>query len=305
MTMDRETPARDTVALVALLEATKRRWSDIRVELDEYGPEDLLRRELGSDLLSDHASDALHEALQKVRVWRSDGIRVLSPFDSEYPSQLAGVHDYPPLLFARGNLNERDASSIAVVGTRKPSEGALRFINRIVPLLAADGLPIVSGLAKGVDGAAMRASLAAGNRTVGIIGTGVNRSYPAENRDLQTVVSKDHLLLSQFWPDAPPSRQSFPMRNHVMSAFSSMTLIVEASEQSGTRIQARAATKHGRPLLISKAVYMQTQWAKDLVRQRFDVTVFSNEDEALQAVRAIRDRETASRSALNHLRLVS
>lgn len=304
MNMDRETPERHTVALVALLEVTKRRWSDIRVELDEHTPEELLRLELGTDLLSDRADDALWEASQKVIDWRADGIRVLSPFDHDYPSQLAAVHDYPPILFARGRLDVRDNDSIAVVGTRNPSAGACRFIEGVVPRLAAEGLPIVSGLAKGVDGAAMRASLAAGNRTIGIIGTGVNRSYPAENRELQSVVSKDHLLLSQFWPDAPPSRQSFPMRNHVMSAFSSMTLIVEASEQSGTRIQAKAATRHGRPLLISKAVYVQTEWAKELVRQRFDVTVFSNVDEALHAVLAIRDRETSSKSAMDHLRLV-
>lgn len=285
---------RATVALVALLSSTKRGWSDVRLELLENDPETLLWQEVGTDLFGGGAEELMHDAEDKMRSWREAGISVLSPYSADYPGQLRSVHDYPPLLFARGVFDTADQDAIAVVGTRHPSAGALRYIDQVVPMLADANLPVVSGLAMGVDAAAMKASLRSANRTIGIIGTGLNRSYPSANADLQRYIAEHHLLLSQFWPDAPPTKQSFPMRNHVMSAFSSMTLIVEASENSGTRIQARAATRHARPLIVTRAVYQETQWAKELVAQRFDVSVVGDASETLEVVRAIRARGAAA-----------
>ncbi len=280
----------ETLALIALLQRDKSRWSDIRVDLEKRPASVLLARDTPLELLGDGFSESINEARAQVEAWRQDGIGVVSIYSDDYPAQLREVHDYPPLLFWRGHFEEDDDGSVAVVGTREPSVGALQFIRDVVPLIAADGHTIVSGLARGVDSAAMRASLEAGNRTVGIIGTGIRETYPPENRDLQEQIAQDHLLLSQFWPGAPPTRQSFPMRNHVMSAFGSMTLIVEAGENSGTRIQARAATRHARPVIITRAVYFGTQWAKDLVEQRLDVTVVSSATEALDAIRQIASR---------------
>ena len=283
----------ETLALIALLQRDKSRWADIRVDLERIPATTLLARDTPVQLLGDGYAESLDEARGQVVDWASGGIGVVSVFSEDYPVQLRAVHDYPPLLFWRGRFDANDEQSVAVVGTRTPSEGALRFIRDVVPLIAAEGHPVVSGLARGVDSAAMRASLDAGNRTIGIIGTGIKGSYPPENRDLQERVAREHLLLSQFWPDAPPTKSSFPMRNHVMSAFSSMTLIVEAGENSGTRIQARAATKHARPVIISRAVYQSTNWAKELVAHRFDVTVVSTPEEARAAVVAITNRLTA------------
>jgi DNA processing protein len=281
-----------TVALVALLGATKRKWSDVRADLEETFPEELLLRELHPDLISDHVGEAIAAAKLQIDLWRQQGISVSSPYSADYPPQLRSVHDYPPLLFTRGEFSTRDYESVAVVGTRNPSVGALRFIDDVVPLIAGDGHPVVSGLALGVDAAAMRASLAIHNRTVGIIGSGINTAYPAANRELQEQVAREHLLVSQFWPDAPPTQHTFPMRNHVMSAFACLTLIVEAGENSGTRIQARAATQHARPLILTSAVYSQTQWAKDLVARRLDVTIVSSAEQAIAAIREIRGRES-------------
>lgn len=260
--------------------------------LDDELPSQILRRVIAPSLLDEEISGSLDDANQHLDAWRTSGIRVTSPFSEEYPAQLRGVHDYPPLLFSRGSFLRSDDSSVAIVGTRAPSEGALRFIRHLVPLIAERNITVVSGLARGVDSAAIVASMERGNRTVGIIGTGLNRYYPKENHDLQDSLADSHLLLSQFWPDAPPTKQSFPMRNHVMSAYSGLTLIVEAGENSGTRIQARAATKHARPLIISRAVYTQTQWAKDLVAQRFDVTVVADPAEAIAAIDNIRVRRS-------------
>jgi DNA processing protein len=283
----------ETAALIALLQASKSSWSTIRLRLEDTDPSQLLREVLPPSLLDEDYNAAVGDAVANMAEWLDQGIAISSPYSSDYPGQLRAVHDYPPLLFARGQFCDADAESVAVVGTRAPSEGAVRFIRQLVPMLAHEGITVTSGLAKGVDSEAMRASMDAGNRTVGIIGTGLNRSYPTENADLQAAVAKQHLLLSQFWPDAPPTKHSFPMRNHVMSAYSCMTLIVEAGENSGTRIQARAATKHARPLIITRAVFLATNWAKELVNNRFDVTVVANPAEAFAAVKRIHSRSAS------------
>ena len=287
---------RETLALVALLQQDKAKWSDIRMQLEETAATELLLRTSNATLLDDPVAESIAAAEEQISGWTRSGIHVDSIYDAAYPAQLRMVHDFPPLLFSKGSFDESDDQAVAIVGTRNPSNGALGFIQEVVPMIAHRGHSIVSGLARGVDTAAMRASLDAGNRTVGVVGTGIRRYYPAENREIQDEVAANHLLLSQFWPDAPPTRQSFPMRNVVMSGFSGLTLIVEAGENSGTRIQARAATKHGRPLIISRAVYLQTRWGKDLVDRGLDVTVVGNAREAVSAVEAILGRRRAAES---------
>jgi DNA processing protein len=282
----------ETLALIALLQRDKSRWSDIRIDLEKRSASLILARDTPVELMGDGFQESIDAAGSALRDWEADGIGVASIYSDDYPTQLRSVHDYPPLLFWRGRFDAADENSVAVVGTRNPSKGAQRFIREVIPLIAEDGHPVVSGLARGVDSAAMKASLEVGNRTIGIVGTGIRGTYPPENRDLQEQVAVEHLLLSQFWPDAPPTKVSFPMRNHVMSAFGSMTLIVEAGENSGTRIQARAATRHARPVIITRAVYESTNWAKDLVAKQFDVSVVANAQEAIRAVRAIAARPT-------------
>jgi DNA processing protein len=284
----------ESIALLALLQRRDIKWAQIRERIQDVPPSHLLREAVGATLLDDDYDSAVSEARTQVEAWASEGITVTTVQSRDYPPQLRTVHDNPPVVFLKGNRPHHDSRSIAIVGTRTPSVGALNFITDVVPLIARENYSVVSGLARGVDGAAMRASLDSGNRTVGVIGTGIRRFYPSEHRALQEHIAKDHLLLSQFWPDAPPTQQSFPMRNHFMSAYSSMTLIVEAGEKSGTRIQARAATKHARPLIISRAVYLQTTWGKDLVSKGLDVTVVSNAEEAIRAITAISSRQDYS-----------
>ncbi|MBB5075865.1 DNA protecting protein DprA [Nonomuraea endophytica] len=137
----------------------------------------------------------------------------------------------PPILFTKGTPAE-DTRAIAVVGTRQASEQGLRTASAVARDLALVGVTVVSGLAKGIDAAAHRAALEAGGRTVAVIGTGIDQSYPAENRALQRQISRDGLLLSQFWPDAPPSQRNFPMRNAVMSGYAAATVVVEAPWKS-------------------------------------------------------------------------
>ena len=121
---------------------------------------------------------------------------------------------------------------------------------------------VVSGLAEGIDSAAHLAALDAGGRTVGVIGTGLRRAYPAKNAELQDRIASEAAVVSQFWPDAPPTKTSFPMRNVVMSGVARATVVVEASHTSGARMQARFALEHGRPVFLLESL-LEHEWAQD------------------------------------------
>jgi len=236
-------------------------------------------------------ADALiHAASQEREAWAGEGITVLTPFADQYPSQLRTVYDYPLALFARGHIMN-DRLSAAIVGSREVSPAGLSFADELAEYLAEDGITVVSGLARGVDGTAHRAALRAGGRTVAVLGNGIRNVYPAEHRELQHQIAESGLLISQFRPEMRPTRQTFPQRNITMSAYSSVTVIAEASEKSGTRIQANAAVKHARPLVITSQVATSTTWGQEYSSGGFDVTVVSNATEARSAVREILDRD--------------
>jgi DNA processing protein len=129
--------------------------------------------------------------------------------------------------------------------------------------LVAGGYTVVSGLARGIDHAAHTTALAAGGRTVAVIGTGIRRCYPPEHADLQRHVAAVGAVVSQFLPDRGPTRDSFPMRNAVMSGLALATVIVEAGRASGARVQARCALAHGRPVFLRRELTAQ-QWAGEL-----------------------------------------
>lgn len=284
----------ENLAFYALLRDGRWKWHQIRELIDRAGsPELALREQLSAHLIDDEYRQAVADANAAIAEFRAVGIHTDTYFSDGYPEQLRTVHDYPPVVYWRGHQEEADLRSVAIVGSRDPSEGATRFAMELAHLLGHQGIPVVSGLASGIDTVAMRSSLEVGNRTIGVIGTGLNHSYPKENTALQETVASEHLLLSQFHPDAAASQKTFPMRNVVMSGFSSLTVIAEASEKSGTRIQARAAARHGRPLIISRAVFIKTSWGRDLVNHGLDVAVVSDAAEALDAVQRIHDRRNA------------
>ena len=152
-----------------------------------------------------------------------------------------------------------------MVGSRKASTHGLSFATEVAARLVAEDLTVLSGLADGIDRAAHTAALAAGGRTVAVIGTGIAKTYPAVNKELQAEICRRGLVLSQFWPDAPPQRHNFLMCNALMSGYGYGTVVVEAGEQSGARAQARMAVEHGRPVILSKLVVDKNEWAKRLV----------------------------------------
>ncbi len=118
--------------------------------------------------------------------------------------------------------------------------------------------------AKSIDAFAHQTALNDGGRTVAFIGTGIDRQCSTENRGLQQEIEKRGLVFSRFWPGLQPTKQSFPMRNALMSGYGVATIIADVGEHSGTRIQARQAQRHGRPIIINHMVLDKTQWARDL-----------------------------------------
>ena len=258
----------ERAALVALLRERpgRRGWAEITAGVLEAGSAvSLWQRLVPPALVSPPGeTDPLEAAAAQIGRWAERGWRLLSILDGDYPARLRGIHQAPPVLFARGRL-VRDDVAVSVVGSRQASPRGLDIAAGVATELAARGVTVLGGLALGIDTAAHRAALAAGGRTVCVIGTGIERAYPAGNRGLQEEIAARGLVLSQFWPDAPPQRHNFLMRNATMSGYGLATVVVEAGEQSGSRAQARIAVEHGRPVILTSLVVQRNAWARALV----------------------------------------
>lgn len=287
------------MALVALLRErpTGLTWQQITAEVDRRASARALWNELHPMTLLDDGGEAaeLIAAGQAIEAWRAAGLGFLTFLDRDYPAQLREIHDLPPILFHRGTLVPDD-SAMSVVGSRAASARGLDVARTIAGGLVERGITVVAGLAAGIDTAAHLAALEAGGRTAAVIGTGITRYYPAENRALQDRIAVEGLLLSQFWPDAPPTKQTFPMRNTVMSGYGRATIVVEAGEHSGARIQARRAVAHGRPVILTDLVVKANVWPRELIG-RPGVHVAGSAAEAMSIVESI-TQESARIDAL-------
>ena len=222
------------------------------------------------------------------------GVHLATLFDDEYPANLHDIHDQPPSLFIYGTIEQRDHRAVAVVGTRKASSEGLDLAGRLAAELADAGVTIVSGLAAGVDAAAHRGALTTSQgRTIAVFGTGINRVYPSENRELAMDVSSRGAVVSQFWPDTPPSRVTFPMRNVITSGMSLGTVVVEAKGKSGAAQQARHALKHGRRLFLVERLVTGEDWARKMATKP-GVTVVRGVTDVLDMIEQLLSPEPAS-----------
>ena len=178
------------------------------------------------------------------------GIALVTWGDTSYPAALSAIVDPPPVLWVRGNINALSGPAVAIVGSRAGSPYSLTVAERIAADLAARGVVIVSGLARGVDAAAHRGALAAPGATVGVLGSGTDIIYPAEHRPLaREIEGAAGAIVSELAPGTPPQPQFFPLRNRIISGLSRAVLIVEAGEKSGSLITARCALDQGRDVL--------------------------------------------------------
>lgn len=170
-------------------------------------------------------------------------------------------------LWTAGDLSLAKLPCVAIVGARRVSRAGAARSRRIARELAQAGIAVVSGLAKGVDTEALKSAMEAGGKTIAVIGTPIEKAYPAENKRLQEKIYREHLLISQFEPGKRVFQSNFPERNKLMAAISDATVIVEASDTSGSLHQAAECVRLGRWLFIAKSLLDNSSlmWPKDFI----------------------------------------
>ena len=204
-----------------------------------------LSQEIVDSIISWESRVDLQREMSRVREF---GAAILTLDDAEYPRQLREIHDPPTVLYVWGKLEPRDCHAIGVVGSRRTSHYGLECAKKISYQIAYAGLTVVSGLARGIDSAAHQGALAAKGRTVAVLGAGLNHLYPPENQALAEKIVASGAVVTEFPMETTPDRQTFPMRNRIISGWGFGLLVVEAGYNSGALISASQAAEQGRNL---------------------------------------------------------
>jgi DNA processing protein len=192
---------------------------------------------------------ALRSSVSLEQIWeriQAQGIQVLILEDEAYPRRLKEISQPPPVLYLRGELRPEDEWAVAVVGTRRITSYGRQVAEEVAAAMARSGITLISGLARGVDAVAHQAALNAGGRTLAVLGNGVDRVYPPENRRLAEQIMACGALVSDYPPGTPPESTNFPPRNRIISGLSMGVVVVEAGQTSGALITASFAADQGR-----------------------------------------------------------
>ena len=189
---------------------------------------------------------------------KTNSFRVLTRFDDEYPPLLNEIFDPPWVLFYKGDLSLlSNEKTLAVVGTRNPSNHAFPIMKKLLVPLIRSNWCIVSGLAYGIDAIGHRLALAENGQTIAVLGSGIESIYPPEHKQLADEIAVSGLLLSEFLPDQPAQKWQFPVRNRLISGLAKGTLVVEARERSGSLITADQALEQGREVFAVPGSILQ------------------------------------------------
>jgi len=183
---------------------------------------------------------------EELKLIEKHACKVITIRDEAYPERLRTIFDPPQILYVKGELLPQDSTAISVVGSRRATNYGKSICEQLSRQLAANGFTIVSGFARGIDSIAHREALAVGGRTIAVMGNGLSFIYPAENEKLMTEITASGACISEFPMSVPPMGTNFPRRNRVISGVSLGTLVIEASEKSGSLITARLAVEQGR-----------------------------------------------------------
>ncbi len=211
-----------------------------RDELEAQG----IPPEIADDLLSSKSAQRAEQEWAKAEEL---GVKIVDILDPVYPPLLREIFDPPIVLYLRGKKWEPDLPQVAIVGTRRPTGYGINCAERLAEDLAARGLAVTSGLARGLDAAAHRGALRAGV-TYAVFGSGLDFVYPKENRKLADLVEENGAVISEFPLGTPPSPQNFPIRNRIIAGMSLGVAVVEAAEYSGSLITVRLALESGREI---------------------------------------------------------
>jgi DNA processing protein len=193
--------------------------------------------------------EARGRARQAAQATASLGVPMVTVFDEVYPDRLREIADPPLALWVRGDASVLVSPAVAVVGSRQATSSGLAMARQLGREIAAAGLTVVSGLARGIDAAAHQGSLDAGGATIAVLGSGIDVIYPREHADMAVAIGTRGALVSEHVPGTPPLPPYFPLRNRVISGLSLAVVVVEASERSGSLITARLALEQGRDVL--------------------------------------------------------
>jgi DNA processing protein len=218
--------------------------------------------------------------------------RAVSPEDLIGPLNDVERRNAPALVYLIGHAElAQSGRRVAIVGSRKATEEGLKRAARLARILAENRITVVSGLAEGIDASAHRSAIHHGGRTIAVIGTPLDRAYPASNADLQHEIAREHLVISQFAPGLPVQKQNFVLRNRTMALISDASVIVEAGEGSGTLSQGWEALRLGRPLFLMKSVASNPtlSWPAEMLD--YGALVLSEPEELMGALPPERLRE--------------
>lgn len=194
-------------------------------------------------IVRDRGVDAAAREIERAG---SRGVRILCPADPEYPIALKNINDPPPCLYVRGTLQKVDAVALGIVGSRHASRYGAEQAERLAALAAGAGMTIVSGMARGIDTFAHRGAMAAGGRTIAVIGCGLCHLYPEESAELAEEIARHGAILSELPMNVAPDAKNFPPRNRIIAGLSLGILVVEAARRSGALITARLASEYNR-----------------------------------------------------------
>lgn len=188
----------------------------------------------------------LDRAKREFEMIKNKGLSILTLDKEKYPDPLRTLEYPPPVLYLKGNYCDEDQFGISIVGTRKFSDYGRYMAKKIAGELVQAGFTVISGMARGIDTFAHRASIEAEGRTIAVLGTGFNHIYPSSNISLMRKIADQGAVLSEFHLDHGPAKWTFPQRNRIISGLSRGTVVVEAPAQSGALITARSALEQGR-----------------------------------------------------------
>lgn len=208
-------------------------------------------------------------------------IRILTMQDAEYPVRLLNIYDPPILLYIKGRMQAFDEeAAIGMVGTRRATPYGLRVAEQLAYEVTKEGGLIVSGLADGIDTAAIRGSLRGNGKPVGILGTGVDIVYPQKNRYIQDDVGQVGTLISEFPPGTQPNSANFPQRNRLISGISAGVVIIEAPRRSGALITASRALEQGRDVFVvpGNIDSPACEGSNELLKEKYAIAVTSGWD---------------------------
>ncbi len=274
-------------AFVALSLLPVHTWRDVGARLRAGDPPATAFNRIVRERWPDQpekASDLLGRAAAALDRGVERGLDPIAWDDARYPPSLAAIVDPPAVLWTRGSVAALSLPAVAIVGSRAASPYALAVADQLGHELAARGVAVVSGLARGVDSAAHRGAVAAGGTTIAVLGCGADIVYPPEHGALARAIEPRGLIVSELAPGTRPLPHFFPQRNRLISGLSRATVIVEAGERSGSLITARCALEQGRDVLAVPGHVIGGRNRGGHALLRDGATIVENADDILEMV---------------------